>query len=194
MSSSARSRNDFGPHQSFRKGVNPMTNSTSGEMLSRGRSFLENHRHLYLSSGGKQGHIVDLSAHGGRRFATHLLLRYLGRKTGQVYINPLLYSVVAGEVVIVASKGGADKHPAWYLNLVASDEVQFQIGTQAFRGAWREPERAEREALWNFMLGNHPPFADYQAATSRQIPIVLMRTTEEIPVFSESDVLNRTTD
>jgi deazaflavin-dependent oxidoreductase (nitroreductase family) len=164
-----------------------VTDATSAEMFKRGKEFLESHRHAYLSSGGKQGHIIDLSPNGGRPFATHLLLKYVGRKTGKTYINPLFYGLAGGEVVIIASKGGADQHPSWYLNLTAGDEVRFQIGTQAFRGTWRQPSGSEREALWNFMVGNHPPFVAYQAATARQIPVILLRAIEEIPIFSVAD-------
>jgi len=164
-----------------------MSDATSAEMFERGKEFLASHRNSYLLSGGRQGHIIDLSANGGRPFSPHLLLRYVGRKSGKAYINPLFYGITGGEVAVVASKGGADTHPAWYLNLVASDEVRFQIGTQAFRGTWREPHSPEREAVWNFMVNNNPSFADYQATTSRQIPVVLLRAVEEIPVFTAAD-------
>ena len=164
-----------------------MSDTSSAESFNRGKSWLEQHRHDYLSSGGTKGHLIDLSANGGRPFASHLLLHYIGRKSGKRYINPLLYGIAGGEVVIVASKAGADQHPAWYLNMVARPEVRFQIGTQAFRGTWREPQGAERETLWTFMVGNHPAYADYQASTKRRIPIVLLKAVEEIAVFREAD-------
>lgn len=163
-----------------------MSTQTSDEKFNRGKTFLESHRQAYLSSGGAQGHIIDLSPNGGRPFATHLLLRYVGRNSGKTYINPLFYGITGGEVVIIASKAGADEHPQWYLNLVACEEARFQIGTQAFRGTWREPVGAEREAVWHFMVGNHPPYADYQASTSRRIPVILLKAAEPIPVFTES--------
>jgi deazaflavin-dependent oxidoreductase (nitroreductase family) len=89
--------------------------------------------------------------------------------------------------VIVASKGGADSHPAWYLNIAHSDEVEFQVATQAFRASWREPEYSEREKLWNIVVDNYPFYADYQASTERQIPLVVMRPVKEIPVFRAED-------
>ena len=67
------------------------------------------------------------------------------------------------------------------------DEVEFQVATQAFRGTWREPEGAEREQVWNFMVDCHPFYASYQASTERQIPLVMMKAIEEIPVFKASD-------
>ncbi|MBV9995356.1 MAG: nitroreductase family deazaflavin-dependent oxidoreductase [Caulobacteraceae bacterium] len=149
--------------------------------------WIQGHGAHYLSSGGARGHIEDLSSRGGRLFAPHLLLRYVGRKTGKTYTIPLFYGVYGGEVVIVASKGGAPAHPAWYLNLTASDQVRFQVATQAFRGTWREPEATERDQLWKLMVSNHPAYADYQAKTSRRIPIILLQAVEEIPVFKPAD-------
>lgn len=165
-----------------------MNDQTSAEMFKQGIDWLSNHRRLYLSSGGRQGHLIDLTFSGGKGFSTHLLLRYVGRKSGKVYINPVFYGIIGNEVTIVASKGGADHHPAWYLNLVSRDKVEFQIATQAFRGTWREPQGAEREAVWKAMVANNGSFARYQSTTQRQIPLVMMKMREEIPVFSEADV------
>ena len=162
-----------------------MNDSTSAAMFSDGREWLRNHRHTYLSSGGSKGHLINLTFSGGHGFSPHLLLRCIGRNSGKVYINPLFYGIIGGEVAIVASKGGADVHPDWYLNLIARDDITFQIGTQAFRGTWREPRGSERDAAWNFMVGNNPSFVKYQASTSRLIPIVLLRMIEEIPTFTE---------
>lgn len=164
-----------------------MSDASSAAMFNSGKSFLEAHRHQYLTSGGREGHIIDLSANGGRPFATHLLLKYIGKKSGKTYINPLFYGITGGEVVIIASKAGADQHPYWFTNLTARDSVEFQIGTQAFRGTWRLAEGAERDAIWNFVAGNHPPFNDYQATTQRQIPVVLLKAKESIPVFTLAD-------
>lgn len=165
-----------------------MTNDSSAAMFASGMAWLEQHRQSYLRSGGAEGHIIDLSSNGGRAFATHCLLRYVGRKSGKTYINPVLYGVFGGEVVVVASKGGADHHPAWYLNVTAGNNVEFQIATQAFSGIWRQPEGEERDGIWDFMVGLHPPFASYQRSTSRRIPIALLTATGQLPVFTESDI------
>jgi deazaflavin-dependent oxidoreductase (nitroreductase family) len=91
-------------------------------------------------------------------------------------------------VVIVGSKGGADTHPEWYLNILASKgEIEFQIGTQAFRGTWREPEGDEYKKVWDFMVDGFPFYAAYQKSTSRKIPLVMMQAVEPIPVFKEAD-------
>jgi len=145
------------------------------------------HRALYLRTGGAQGHIIlNAAAAGGLGFSTNLLIRYTGRKSGKSFVTPLSYGQLGGEVVIVASKGGADQNPIWYLNVRQSAAIEFQIATQAFRGSWREPVGAEREKVWNFMVECYAFYANYQAATSRIIPVVMMTPIEEIPVFTES--------
>ena len=86
--------------------------------------------------------------------------------------------------MVIGSKGGAPEHPAWYLNLIARPEVEFQIATQAFRGVWREAEGAERGGVWTYMADLYPPYADYQAGTGgREIPVVMLTAEEERPVF-----------
>lgn len=144
------------------------------------------HRDLYLRSGGADGHIILGGAPQG--LTINLLIRFKGRKSGKSFVTALSYGHIGGEVVIVASKGGADEHPQWYLNLRQSAQIEFQIATQAFRGTWREPEGAEREKVWKFMVECYPFYAQYQALTSRVIPLVAIRPVERIPVFNESDL------
>jgi deazaflavin-dependent oxidoreductase (nitroreductase family) len=146
------------------------------------------HRKLYLDSGGTQGHIMDITGAGGFPFATHCLIRYTGRKSGRTMINGLCYGSIGGEVVLCASKGGAPDNPQWYNNIVASETVDFQIATQAYRATWREPEGVEREKIWAFMVDCFPFYATYQARSSRIIPLLMLKSTEEIPLFSEADL------
>ncbi len=139
------------------------------------------HLATYLESGGAKGHILDLSEVGGRSFTTHCLIRYTGRKSGQRYIKPLIYGNVGGEIVIVASKGGADSHPEWYLNVESRATLDVQIATEAFEATWREPEGDERHQVWEYMCHLYPPYIAYQQSTSRRIPLVmlsLLRPTE----------------
>lgn len=164
-----------------------MSDDTSAVIREARKDWVTEHREKYLRSGGAEGHIEDLTAVGAHDFGTHLLLKYKGRKSGKVFITPLCYGDIGGEVVIVASKGGADTHPEWYLNLKAQDEVEFQIATQAFRGTMREPEGAERAKIWAFMVDCYPFYASYQASTERVIPLVMLKAKEAIPVFKESD-------
>ena len=164
-----------------------MSDESSAAISAQRRDWVFEHREQYLRSGGAEGHIMDITAVGGRSFATHCLIKYIGRKSGKVFITPLCYADIGGEVVICASKGGADHHPNWYLNLIDSDQVEFQIATQAFRGSWREPEGTEREKVWNFFIDCHPFYATYQASTERVLPLVMMKADVAIPVFQESD-------
>lgn len=146
---------------------------------------MADHKQRYLHSGGAEGHIEDLTGVGGHPFGAHCLIRHTGRKSGRVFVNPLCYGIVGGEVVIVASKGGADTHPDWYRNIVASRQVDFQIGAQAFRANWREPQGPEREKVWAHMVDNFPFYADYQVTTSRQIPVVMLTAVEPIGILTE---------
>jgi deazaflavin-dependent oxidoreductase (nitroreductase family) len=164
-----------------------MSNDTSAAISAVRRDWVSEHRDLYLSSGGAEGHIMDITAVGGRRFGTHCLIKYVGRKSGKVFITPLCYGAIGGEVVVCASKGGADHHPAWYLNLRDMEAVDFQVATQAFRGTWREPLGTERDKVWAFMVDCHPFYANYQAATDRVIPLVMLQAGDAIPVFKPED-------
>lgn len=164
-----------------------MSNESSAAISETRRDWVSEHRGMYLRSGGAEGHIVDITAVGGRNFATHCMIKYQGRKSGKIFITALCYGDIGGEVVICASKGGADTHPEWYLNLIDSPEVEFQVATQAFRGTWREPQGAEREKVWAFMVDGFPFYANYQASTKRVLPLVMMKAVEPIPVFQESD-------
>ena len=150
--------------------------------------WVKEHRRLYLRSGGARGHIMDITGAGGYPFGTHCMIRYKGRRSGRTMINALCYGAIAGEVVICASKGGADDSPQWYHNILASETVDVQIATQAYRCTWREPEGGEREKVWAFMVDCYPFYATYQTRTARIIPLVLLKPTLAIPVFSEADL------
>lgn len=164
-----------------------MSDESSAAISAVRRDWVTEHREMYLRSGGAEGHIMDITAVGGRSFATHCMIRYVGRKSGKVFITPLCYGDIGGEVAIVGSKGGADNHPEWYLNIKAAETIDFQVATQAFRATWREPEGEEYQKVWNFMIDGFPFYASYQESTSRKIPLILMKAVEPIPVFKESD-------
>ncbi len=164
-----------------------MSDESSAAIREDRRDWVTEHRESYLRSGGVEGHIMDITAVGGRYFATHCLIKYRGRNSGKTFITPLTYADIGGEVVICGSKGGADHHPEWYLNILESAEIEFQIATQAFRATWREPEGEEREKVWAFFIDCHPFYADYQASTERILPLVMMSAVAPVPVFRESD-------
>lgn len=164
-----------------------MSDDTAAEIRKARAGWMAQHREMYVTSQGLEGHIMDVTDVGGLPFTTHCLIRYTGRKSGKTFITPLIYGDIGGEVVLVASKGGADTHPAWYLNILDSETVDFQIGGQAYRASWREPEGANREKLWNFMVDIYPPYADYQVSTDRVIPLIAMKAVEEIERFKMED-------
>jgi deazaflavin-dependent oxidoreductase (nitroreductase family) len=164
-----------------------MSNETSAAISATRRDWVTEHREMYLRSGGVQGHIQDITVVGGRFFGTHALVKYVGRKSGKVFITPLCYVSIGGEVVVCASKGGADHHPEWYLNIREMAEIDFQVATQAFRSTWREPEGAERDKVWAHLIDCHPFYADYQASTERVLPLVMLKPYLEIPVMKEED-------
>lgn len=145
--------------------------------------FVAQHRNRYLESGGADGHILDYRNLGGHRFTTTLLLQTIGRKSGERRITPLIYADKGGEVIIVASKGGADIHPGWYWNIRAAGDVTIQIGGQAFRCTWREPSGEERARLWEFAADCYPPYRAYQAATGREIPVVVLQPGDEVDLL-----------
>src|ERR1700723_235534 len=104
------------------------------------RDWMSEHLQSYLRSGGARGHIVDLRPIGGHAFTTTLLLRTKGRKSGQTRTAPLIYGSIGGEVVVVASKGGADVHPAWYHNIKGGTETFFTDRWRAFPPLWAGAE------------------------------------------------------
>jgi len=148
----------------------------------------EKHLRSYLRSGGTEGHLYDFGPINGEGCQPICLIKHVGRKTGRTLILPLIYGMVEGEIVIVASKGGSPAHPAWYLNIAASSEIEVQIATQAFRASWREPGEGERQRVWDQMVAIYPPYAEYQASTDRLIPLVMMKPLASIPPFTEDEL------
>ncbi len=142
----------------------------------------------YIDTCGVKGHIEDMSFIGGYRFEPMLLIRYKGRKSGRTMIKSLGYCQFGPEIAIVASLGGSDEHPLWYLNIKAGGPIAFQIATQAFNATWREPEGQEREEAWTWMAKSNPLLASYRQATTREIPLLLLTPLDEIAVFSRADI------
>lgn len=136
--------------------------------------WIKQHIELYLGSGGKEGHLWDASPGGGKPDTPTLLLFTKGRSSGKERVLPLIYGEAGGGYVVIASKGGAPEHPSWYLNLVADPEVGVQVATDRFQARARVVTGAERDAIWQQMAALYPPYNDYQAATSREIPVVLL--------------------
>ncbi|MEW2502822.1 nitroreductase family deazaflavin-dependent oxidoreductase [Amycolatopsis sp. NPDC047767] len=103
-----------------------------------------------------------------------LVLTTKGRKSGADRKLALIYQDVAGNPVVVASNGGASKHPSWYLNLQANPEVRVQVGADRFTARARTAEGEERAQLWDKMAQVWPYYNDYTKRTDREIPVVVL--------------------
>lgn len=103
-----------------------------------------------------------------------LLLTTTGKKSGEPLLLPLFYGEDNGNYVVVASKGGAPEHPAWYTNLVAMPEVEVQVRNEKFTATARTANDEEKPALWEKMAKIWPAYNDYQVKTDRPIPVVIL--------------------
>jgi deazaflavin-dependent oxidoreductase (nitroreductase family) len=103
-----------------------------------------------------------------------LLLTTVGRKSGRELTMPLIFGRSGQDYVIVASKGGAPAHPAWYLNLEANPSVRLQVKADKFAARARTAQAEERAALWKKMVAIYAPYELYQTKTDRQIPVVVL--------------------
>ena len=136
--------------------------------------WIGEHLDQYLNTNGAEGHLRDFSAGGGKVDTPNLLLTTTGRKSGRQIVLPLIYGSDGGNYLIVASKGGAPEHPAWYLNLQAQPQVAVQVADKKFNALARTATGAERQRLWQVMADVFPPYNEYQTRTTREIPIVVL--------------------
>jgi deazaflavin-dependent oxidoreductase (nitroreductase family) len=104
-----------------------------------------------------------------------LLLTTRGRRSGRERTIPLTYYEDDGTPVLIASFGGAARHPAWFLNLRASPVVMVQRGAERLRMHAEIADAGTRARLWPQITRAHPQYAGYQRRTSREIPLVLLR-------------------
>jgi len=135
--------------------------------------WMQDHIRRYLATDGADGHMFDLTAAGGGMVPT-LLLTTRGRKSGRELLLPLIYGKSGTNYVIVASKGGAPAHPAWYLNLTSDPNVKIQVKDKRMQARARTATGTERQRLWKQMAKIYPPYTDYQAKTAREIPVVVL--------------------
>jgi len=103
-----------------------------------------------------------------------LILHTTGARSGREHMNPLVYQSDGDRLVVFASKGGAPNHPDWYHNLAANPDVTIEVGTETLAKRARIATGDERERLWTRQKQLMPGFADYQAKTARQIPVVVL--------------------
>lgn len=140
-------------------------------------AWISEHARRYQETGGREGHMWDSSIVGSEGVKPCLLLTTRGRKSGRLYTHPLLYGVDGARYVIVASKGGSDQQPNWYYNLIDDPEVTVQVMSDVFPARAVRVDGAERARLWRIMVDIHPPYDEYQARTTRQIPIFALERT-----------------
>jgi deazaflavin-dependent oxidoreductase (nitroreductase family) len=125
------------------------------------------HLRAYVQSNGAAGH-------EWRPGVMTLLLTTTGRRSGQTHRTPLIYGVDGDRYVVVASKGGSDTHPMWYLNLEANPAVRVQVADAIFDARARTASEEERSQLWPLMTDVWPLYDEYQDRTSREIPLVIL--------------------
>jgi F420H(2)-dependent quinone reductase len=133
------------------------------------RRFMGLHTALYRASGGRLGHNVP----GGP--GKMLLLDHVGAKSGTKRTSPLLYVKDGNDVVVIASKGGFPKHPAWYHNLVANPDTTVQIGREHRKVHARVASPEERKRLWPVAVKAYHGYEDYAARSKgREIPLIIL--------------------
>ena len=123
--------------------------------------------------------VAEFRARGGQVGGYHasmklLLLTTTGARTGQRRAVPLTYVPDADRYVVTAGNAGSDRHPAWYHNLMANPEATVEVGGEAFSAVAVVADEAEREALYELFAAAYPVLDDYQAQTTRQIPLVIL--------------------
>jgi deazaflavin-dependent oxidoreductase (nitroreductase family) len=124
------------------------------------------HVKRYRETGGEDGH--DWQG------TQTLLLTTKGRRSGELRELPLIYGRSGDDYLIVASRGGSDDPPAWYLNLQAEPEVEVQVRGDRFKAHARTATADEKRELWPTMTAEWPAYDDYQKKTDREIPIVIL--------------------
>jgi len=142
------------------------------EALDNAVGFAAEHARRYVATNG-----LDDGWDGPRPI---LILYTTGRRSGRIRRNPLLYVEADGRRYLIGSKGGDDRHPEWYLNLVAEPRVQVRVLQDVYEADARTLAGPERAQLWPELIARYPMFAEYQQATSREIPVVeLTRRAED---------------
>lgn len=103
-----------------------------------------------------------------------LLLTTRGRRSGALRRTALIYGRDGDDYLVVASQGGAPRHPAWYLNLLADPRAEVQVGAERFTARARIATPEEKPRMWETMAKIWPAYDDYQARTDREIPVVVL--------------------
>ena len=132
-----------------------------------GELYGDAHVESYRETGGEYGHLW--------RGAPTLLLTTTGRTSGEPRTLPLIYGRSGDAYLIVASKGGADAPPAWYLNIQENpDDVEIQVKGDRFKVRARDAAPDEKPEMWKTMTAEWPAYDEYQEKTDREIPVVVL--------------------
>lgn len=131
--------------------------------------WVAEHIGKYVSTDGQDGH--------DWKGAPTLLITTRGRRSGKLRRTALIYGRDGDRLIIVASKGGNDKHPAWYLNLAADSTVEVQLEGEKFQTVARTSDPDEKKRLWPTMTAVWPQYDEYQEKTNRDIPVVVLERT-----------------
>jgi deazaflavin-dependent oxidoreductase (nitroreductase family) len=126
----------------------------------------QEHVDAYRETDGELGH--------DWRGTTTLLLTTTGRRSGEPRTLPLIYGRHGDDYLVVASKGGSDSPPDWYLNLTEHPEVEVQVLGERFEARARTATPEEKPELWREMVDRWPAYDDYQRKTSRDIAVVVL--------------------
>jgi deazaflavin-dependent oxidoreductase (nitroreductase family) len=129
------------------------------------------HTTIYRASNGLIGHHVPGAP-------PMLLLDHVGARSGVKRTSPLVYGRDGENLVLVASKGGYAKNPAWFHNLRANPDTRVQVGSQIRNVTARVAEGEERERLWALMVGVYGGYEGYRKRTEREIPLVILQPRE----------------
>ncbi len=144
--------------------------NASSEIVESTYEMAAKHIERYVATNGEEGHIWN--------GVPCLLITTVGNKSGRNIRQALIYGRTSdaadASYVIVASRGGSDNHPAWYLNLAANPTVTLQVGAEVFQATARTSEGEERAILWDRLAIIWPDYNNYQAKTDRQIPVVVL--------------------
>ncbi|KUF13657.1 nitroreductase family deazaflavin-dependent oxidoreductase [Streptomyces silvensis] len=124
----------------------------------------------YEESGGTKGTTI----HG----APCLVLDYKGRRTGQWRRTVLIYGRDGDDYLVVASNGGADRHPLWYLNLRDEPDVRLRVDTERFEARAETLSAQDKERVWPHLVDVFAPYAEYRLKTARDIPVVRLSRTD----------------
>ncbi len=132
-----------------------------------GVDWVADHVRRYVETDGAEGHRWN--------GVPTLVLATTGRRSGQPRRTGLIYGREGEDLVVIASKGGAPEHPAWYTNLQAEPRAAVQVGEERFDVRARTADVDEKARLWPQMAQIWPQYDEYMRKTDRDIPVVILQ-------------------